>query len=445
MLRDESVRVEATWCGVESEAGYGGQCDAVHRKLKRIVKARGSLDAQEAQALREAQRLRLWRHLGHASLIEYMELEMGYTPRAAVERLRVAKAIEELPVIAEALTLGDLSFSAAKELTRVATPETETQWVAAATECNVRQVEDLVSGRTRGDTPETPPEPTLRLTVMRYDVRQETLALEREVRRFLEKERGERLDDDAFLTAIFRRVLDATHVGRVDATHVGDSAASEETDSTAAEGTDPQEHTALQRDRAPYQVAVTVCRECKRGWQDGGGVTVEMSPPAIQTALCDAEMIGSLDGEHIERAKQAIPPAVRRKVKRRDHDRCRVPACRSAKNLDIHHIVPREKGGTHTIENLLTLCEGHHLAHHEGSLLITGPASKAHFTKRAHNSFKIVTRAVETTKALKAQGFDKLVVKAAMEKTRTHVGDADLTLEHWIEIARGYCQRRPAR
>jgi hypothetical protein len=35
---------------------------------------------------------------------------MGYTARAALERLRVANAIEELPVIAEAMDQGSLSF-----------------------------------------------------------------------------------------------------------------------------------------------------------------------------------------------------------------------------------------------------------------------------------------------------------------------------------------------
>jgi hypothetical protein len=97
----------------------------VHRTLRRIVKARGTLDAQEIAALREASQLRVWRHYGYASLVEYMEHEMGYSPRAAIERLRVARLLEELPAIGEALAQGELSFSAVKELTRVATPETE--------------------------------------------------------------------------------------------------------------------------------------------------------------------------------------------------------------------------------------------------------------------------------------------------------------------------------
>lgn len=37
------------------------RCEQLHRRLKRIVKARGALDMQEAEALREAQKLALWR------------------------------------------------------------------------------------------------------------------------------------------------------------------------------------------------------------------------------------------------------------------------------------------------------------------------------------------------------------------------------------------------
>jgi len=243
-----------------------------------------------------------------------------------------------------------------------------------------------------------------------YELRPETVVLERQVREMIEKERGERLDDDAFKQAVYRRILEG-------------GAASEA------------------KDRAPYQVAVTTCIECKRGWQDGGGETVEMSPAAVETALCDAEHIGSLDGESADRAKQDVPPAMRRKVKARDHHKCRVPGCRSSRNLDVHHIIHREHGGTHEIENLICLCEGHHLAHHKGSLLIEGPASSAKITKRAHNSFAIAERAIETAKALRASGFDKREVKAAMDRTRAHVGTEPHSLEQWIKIALSYCPK----
>jgi hypothetical protein len=158
MLSDGSNGDVGTW-----SSGAAGErersCERVHRTLKRIVKARGALDAQECAALREAQKLLIWRAYGCASLVEYMEREMGYTPRAAIERIRVAKAIEEVPELGNAMNQGDLSFSGARELSRVVNPETQKEWIAAAQNKNVRQIEDMVSGHKPGDRPTDEPDP----------------------------------------------------------------------------------------------------------------------------------------------------------------------------------------------------------------------------------------------------------------------------------------------
>jgi hypothetical protein len=129
----------------------------------------------------------------------------------------------------------------------------------------------------------------------------------------------------------------------------------------------------------------------------------------------------------------------------RDHGRCRVPWCRSSRNIDEHHIIPRSEGGEHTLANLITLCESHHIAHHQGALIIEGTAETATFTRRAHNAFALAQRAVETASALKSLEFDKHEVKVAVEKTRAHVGTAELSLEQWIRIALSYCPRPTSR
>jgi hypothetical protein len=110
MLRDGSSGEIGTWMREAGGGNHEQQCERVHRTLKRIVKARGALDAQECAALREAQRLVIWRPYGCSSLVDYMTREMGYSERAAIERLRVAKAIEEVPQLGEALDQGTLSF-----------------------------------------------------------------------------------------------------------------------------------------------------------------------------------------------------------------------------------------------------------------------------------------------------------------------------------------------
>jgi hypothetical protein len=40
--------------------------------------------------------------------------------------------------------------------------------------------------------------------------------------------------------------------------------------------------------------------------------------------------------------------------------------CENRRWLDFHHVIPRAKGGKDTIENLVTLCRGHHqMRHHQ--------------------------------------------------------------------------------
>ncbi len=159
MMMNERVEMKGdgrTASGVDEKLVF------LHRTLKRIAKARASLDLQEAEALREAQQLQLWRQFGHTSLADYMVQVLGYSShRVAEERLRVANALPALPALTRALQNGTVNFSQVKELVRVATPETEKVWLEKAHDLNVREVEQAVAGHVKGDLPEDPIDPRL--------------------------------------------------------------------------------------------------------------------------------------------------------------------------------------------------------------------------------------------------------------------------------------------
>jgi hypothetical protein len=398
---------------------------ALHRTLKRIARARAHLDLQEAEALRDAQRLQLWRQFGHASLADYMVQELGYSShRVAEDRLRLANALPELPQLSEALQNGEINFSQARELARVMTPETQQPWLDKAKEMNVRQVEQAVAGHHKGDLPEDPIDPRLVRKTLWLSVRPETEVLFREARKALEKERGEKLDDDAVLEALCRGLLAG---GRTTADATSVPRGSESTDEERPSG-----------GAAPYRVAVTVCTDCKRGWQHGGGAVEEMSPAAIERAQCDAQWIGDVDAPDVERARQTIPPATRRSVLHRDKGRCQVPACTCHNNLDIHHIVHREHGGTNELSNLITLCEAHHLAHHDGSLTIERVNGTLTFRREGRNNFTRAAREIATRRALHERGFQREAIKEIMARTVTHVGVNELSEAQWIETALRY-------
>lgn len=358
MRGEAAVEIEAEHAWAECSGESKPDWQSVDRALRTLGCRRASLDAEEARWLRQAEALQIWRPLGMVSAIDYMERVLGYAPRAAQERLRVARALGALPQLTAALTHGELPFSAVRELTRVATPATEAAWREAATGKNLRQIEDLVADHRPGDRPDDPVDPEARTRVVRWELSAETFALLRQTRAVLDDDHGSHLSDDQLVAALCGAVLDG------------------------APATEPT-------GRAKFQIAVTVCERCRQGWQDGAGAKIAISPAAVERAACDAQHIGSLDGIEPERAYQDVPPSIVRFVWRRDGGRCRVPGCRSARGLEIHHLIHRTDGGSHDALNLALLCSSCHLAHHRGALTISGTADHLEVHRLAEPSVEV--------------------------------------------------------
>ena len=94
----------------------------------------------------------------------------------------------------------------------------------------------------------------------------------------------------------------------------------------------------------------------------------------FERAACDATRLGSLDAAVPARTTTTVTPRIREQIFARDGHLCRVPGCRSARNLTIHHIIEQAAGGPHALWNLILLCSGHHTALHARLLSVTGRA-----------------------------------------------------------------------
>ena len=64
------------------------------------------------------------------------------SPGTAREKVRVARALFDLPLTAAAFQSGELSYSKARALTRIATPETEERLVNYAIPATALQADD---------------------------------------------------------------------------------------------------------------------------------------------------------------------------------------------------------------------------------------------------------------------------------------------------------------
>src|SRR5262245_30281623 len=123
---------------LEANAGRGtaetAACEwrQAHTALAGLARRRAELDCVEAGCLLRAERLQVHRHLGFGSFAEYVERLLGYSVRTLEEKLRVARALERLPEIRCALASGAITWSAVRELTRVASESSEGVWLEAA-------------------------------------------------------------------------------------------------------------------------------------------------------------------------------------------------------------------------------------------------------------------------------------------------------------------------
>lgn len=131
-----------TVADVDTESAW----QQAHRALKRLARERAAADAEEARWLLAALRSAVHVHLGFATFGEYVERLFGYAPRSTQDRLRVAEALERLPMLARALERGELSWSAVRELTRVAVAETEREWLSAAADRKVERGRAAAAG-----------------------------------------------------------------------------------------------------------------------------------------------------------------------------------------------------------------------------------------------------------------------------------------------------------
>src|SRR5690348_18408592 len=103
----------------EERRGDAALWQRAHEELVRLAETRAGLDYEEGRWLLRAQRAGAHARLGYGSFREYVERLFGYSARLVQEKLRVAEALEGLPLLSSELEHGRLSFSAVRKLSRV--------------------------------------------------------------------------------------------------------------------------------------------------------------------------------------------------------------------------------------------------------------------------------------------------------------------------------------
>lgn len=310
----------------------------------------------------------------------------------ARSHVRVARALESLPVVAGAFAAGELSFSKVRALTRLAQPFDEAEMVETARWATASQLDRLVAGcrramsdgsqevggqaaqrfrrRDRGDG-----EVEIVLVVSEVDAER----IENEVasvadRSVTDRDRGISVAD---------RV---EHLGGWDEIRA-QAATDLLTGSVDADGPDPTqlvvEVDAVHRSEEGDAVVAGQCAASGRYLPNqvirrlgcDALIAVQTSPGADVGSGRPTDAIG------VGLSQRVVPGWLRRQLERRDAHRCQFPGCASHRRLHAHHIIHWLDNGPTDLDNLILLCSFHHHLMHEGGWSIEGPVGSHRFLR----------------------------------------------------------------
>lgn len=330
------------------------------------------------------------------STAHWLSWHCGVGLTAAREQVRVARRLPELPNVSGAFSRGEISYSKTRAITRVATPESESDLLQIADHSTAEQLERICAAlRRHGD-----------LAAEESAVRSHEFDAEaRAYVRHHRNDRGElvgsfRLPPEAGSALI--AALTAHDDGDHDEEHGRRMARSLESVALASlAGSDT--HSGSSRSQPEVIVHVDLAALGALAAADGEdpdgtnhspsdrrspaltshGTRLSASAVARIIGDCGLRFVADLvDGTQLDLGRHArtiTPPLFRALLARDRH--CRFPGCATRRHLHGHHIVWWIHGGATDLSNLVLLCRKHHHAIHDRAWSCTGTATDLHFLR----------------------------------------------------------------
>jgi hypothetical protein len=339
--------------------------------------------------IREFDQLGDWGR-GFKTCAHWLNWRTGIAMGPAREKVRVARALEHLPLLSAMMQRAELSYSKARALTRVATPENEEELMDFARVGTASHVERLVRAWRRVDRWEEESQERERHSTRTLDIFPDMDGMY-VLRARLDPEAGALLKRaiEAANEALYpgfgpfsavespedpelnRGQMRADAIGLIAerALQSGLQSGPEEAASGEA-ATGGRAATIGRADR--FQVVVHVDAEALVELSEEGDSMLEgvrrVPAGTSRRIACDASrviMTHGSDGSVLDvgRKTRTVPPAIRRALDHRDGG-CRFPGC-GLRFCDAHHIKHWADGGHTRLDNLVLLCRRHHRAVHE--------------------------------------------------------------------------------
>lgn len=116
----------------------------VDRRLVSAARVHRRVESVLCFYLQEVENRQLYLKYGFASTVDYARERLGFEDRKTRSLLNMAERFEELPRLKAAFQKGDIPWTKAREVVKVATPKTEAKWLDRCKNMSNRQLEQEV-------------------------------------------------------------------------------------------------------------------------------------------------------------------------------------------------------------------------------------------------------------------------------------------------------------
>ena len=420
--------------------------DEMHRTLVKENRIGNGSRFRFIQALLALWKSNLYHRLGSSSIHVYAEKHFDRQSSWTYEALRVAEAVQYLPRLAAAFKEGTIGWSRLRELTRVASSETEGEWLEFGRKHRFKRVQAEVKDALQKHR-KLPRKGSYGLPAIRTRVFFELSPSEHDlVEKALGKVmaelslrlRGEKVEPKAALLFLAKRVLET------------DPAEKCLPPLSPPEGGLPEGY--REREESIYTVLYHQCPGCRKSRLITAEGPVEVPTEVVERIEGEAERVEIAPEEEvaIEIAEREVEgqleikpeidkpnsSSLRRKVLLRDGLMCANPFCRKRLGLHAHHVRWRSKGGRTAVYNSAAVCAYCHSCIHEGYLEVRGnPIDGLDWKTRAD--------ALDSADRLALSSADSTVVETGANSTAVENGarkvseGGDLDLEPYVEALQG--------
>ena len=326
---------------------------------------------------------KLFKKLGFSSINQYAEVELGFSSSRTGLYLKLCRELERFPQVKGKVVSGELGYTKAEAILPVLDPSNESHWLDFAGNHTRLEIVDVVkqaksfaivesanktarqpslipnspSGANNPNSPNSAtapnnaPLPNNIPTPNKFPkaIFPVSINMKMSPIQFARYE-------GAWEQIRKNRKLPADKVEAL--LEILESFATDDTSENSTQSSRQREQTTSTR--PPVQIHIHKCSECSSATVQTSKGEFEIGELALEQALCDCNT--SNPGQ---RNTSSIPPKTRREILTRARHQCQRKGCHHTRFLEVHHIIPRAKGGTNHLSNLTCLCSACHKLLHE--------------------------------------------------------------------------------